>query len=390
MYIPYLDKFRNMDPYLHIDAKEWSYIKTTFNKEDIVETLSNILMSYELPYADITIDDAQKDFMRLKGVRWHELLVEANWKARDTYKSTRRYHGKSLYLRRLNVGNSSSNYFQQVNRWQVDATQSPGPARCWITEKSMKSIVSSFFTLKYELIDKSKVRVSITLRKYICSQFRPSIAKSIYEMFNAETVLDFSAGWGDRLSGFFAASTTDTYIGIDPRTENHPIYRNQIEFYSRNLGWFEPKKTVYVYDSPAEDWDNSEWIGKVDLIFTSPPYFNTERYSNDDKQSWVRYKNIDSWNTNFLHKSLDNVWQTLKPGGVMLINIANIYDRNVHGYLDICDPMIEYMNTKSDCTYEGAIGMEMAARPGANGVAASDDVFCEPCWIFKKQLTSET
>ena len=33
-------------------------------------------------------------------------------------------------------------------------------------------------------------------------------------------------GWGDRLCGFYA-SNAKKYIGIDPRTENHPIYNQQ-------------------------------------------------------------------------------------------------------------------------------------------------------------------
>jgi DNA modification methylase len=120
------------------------------------------------------------------------------------------------------------------------------------------------------------------------------------------------------------------------------------------------------------------------LIFTSPPYFNTERYSKDDTQSWVRYKGINDWNEKFLHKALKNVWETLKPGGIMIVNIADIYDRSVKSYVKICDPMVEYMKTIDDCIFEGVIGMEMSARPGTNS-QDRDTTFCEPCWIFKKE-----
>ena len=46
----------------------------------------------------------------------------------------------------------------------------------------------------------------------------------------------------------------------------------------------------------CEDADLTLFADSVDLIFTSPPYFNTEKYSEDDTQSWVRYKKIDDWN----------------------------------------------------------------------------------------------
>ena len=38
MYLSYFDKFYDMEPYLEIDEKEWEYIKTTFDKEDVKES----------------------------------------------------------------------------------------------------------------------------------------------------------------------------------------------------------------------------------------------------------------------------------------------------------------------------------------------------------------
>ena len=385
MYLDYFDKFKGMSPYLAIDETEWKYIQETFQKEDVLESMATVLMTYDLPYADISIDDAISEFQKLKGIKWKELLKEGKWKARHSYNAEFEWNEKPLYFSRNNVGNSASNYFQQINRWKVDAAYSPGPARSWTSLRSMISLSKAFYTLKFKKIDKAAVRSALSLRKYICSQFKPNVAKALYDMYGAKTILDFSAGWGDRLCGFYASDKAETYIGIDPAPNNHDVYKQQSEFYSKQLGWFDTKKSVHLYEAPAEDWDNSEWIGKVDLIFTSPPYFDTERYSNDDKQSWVRYKNIDSWNKNFLHKALDNVWATLKPGGTMIINIADIYNRPAKSYLKICDPMIEYMKEKSDCLFEGSLGMEMASRPSDTGIDYDDKAkFAEPMWIFKK------
>ena len=43
MYLSYFDKFKNMKPYLEIDKIEWAYIKETFERPDIQETLVEIL-----------------------------------------------------------------------------------------------------------------------------------------------------------------------------------------------------------------------------------------------------------------------------------------------------------------------------------------------------------
>ena len=115
-----------------------------------------------------------------------------------------------------------------------------------------------------------------------------------YDMNNAKTVLDFSMGWGDRLAeGHSQAETVEHYVGLDPRKENHPFYEQQRDFYTKHTSFFEnPTKTTF-YQSPAEDFDYSEYNEYFDVVFTSPPYFSVERYSHDDTQSWVRYKNID-------------------------------------------------------------------------------------------------
>jgi len=50
---PYFEKFRNMDPYFKIEEEDWTYIKETFSKDEIKESLVKVLMEYPPPYADI-------------------------------------------------------------------------------------------------------------------------------------------------------------------------------------------------------------------------------------------------------------------------------------------------------------------------------------------------
>ena len=49
------------------------------------------------------------------------------------------------------------------------------------------------------------------LGTYIATQFKPVVAKTIYDMTKANTVLDTSCGWGDRLAGFFSSNATEYY-----------------------------------------------------------------------------------------------------------------------------------------------------------------------------------
>ena len=407
MYLSYFDKFYDMEPYLSIDEKEWEHIKNTFDKEDVKESLAKVAMTYEIPYAEISKKDAHRDYLKLKGMKHTDILVNGEWFAREgtEYTYNLNFQGKQQYFRRLNAGNSSSNYFQQKNRWSVDGSVSPGPQRTWENEKFMTSLMGSAYSLKMPRINRNVLRTMIGLRKYICAQFKPNVAKVLYDKLDSKNVLDFSAGWGDRLAGFYASETAEYYVGIDPRKENHPIYNEQSEFYDTHKSMFEPKKKVEFICSPAEEVDFTKYKDTFDTVFTSPPYFNVERYSYDDTQSWVKYKEINEWNEQFLQRTLKNLWCSVKSGGYLLVNISDVYTNSKwstdRGWLEICNPMNNFLSTFTDSEYQGCIGMELAKRPnsGGAGTAKSEDyteealkkaeetkdkTFCEPIWIWRK------
>jgi len=404
----YLQKFAGMKPYLHIRNEEWEYIKSNWERDDVKEELADLCMQYPLPLAPLTEKDALESFNQLKGTWWYDLLTEGEWFPRraDDGKYSLEFRGNMMYFRRNNVGNVASNYFQQENRWGVDGTVSPGPKRTWDTRAFMVTLMGGLYTLKFEEVSQKTLRACISLRKYICSQFKPNVAKALYDYLGGTHILDISAGWGDRLAGFFTANDTEFYLGLDPRVENHPIYQQQAEFYSKHLTFFEKSKEVRFSTSPAEDFEFTEYKDTFDIVFSSPPYFSVERYSYDDTQSWVRYKTIDDWNTNFLHKTIANVWPTIKVGGYLCINIADVYASSGGNreYQRITDPMNDFISTLSGSRYEGCIGMEMAVRPGsvgAGGLIEGDEErfkeetlkkvedvdgkrFGEPIWIWKK------
>jgi len=407
MYLSYFDKFYNMKPYLSIDEKEWEYIKDTFDKEDVKESLAKVAMTYEIPYAEMSVKDAHRDYLKLKGMNHNDVLVDGEWFAREgtEYRYDLTFEGKQQYFKRINTGNKASNYFQQVNRWSVDGSVSPGPQRTWESKKFMTSLMGSAYSLKLPKINRNVLRTMIGLRKYICAQFKPNVAKVLYDKLGSENILDFSAGWGDRLAGFYASETSEYYLGIDPRKENHPIYEEQAEFYHKHMTVFEVQKKCNFIESPAEEVDFTKYKDFFDTVFTSPPYFNVERYSYDETQSWVRHKEINEWNENFLQKTLKNLWCSVKRGGYLLVNISDVYSNSKwstdRGWLEICNPMNNFLSTFHDSEYKGCIGMELAKRPnsGGAGTAKSDDyteealkkaeetkdkTFCEPIWIWKK------
>ena len=124
--------------------------------------------------------------------------------------------------------------------------------------------------------------------------------------------------WGDQaIVNLTSSGTVEHYVGLDLIKENHPIYEQQRDFYEKHTTFFESPTKTDFYCSIVEDFDYSKYDDYFDLVFTSPPYFNVERYSHDDTQSWIRYKDIDGWNRYFLHKSLNKIIPTVKKGGLI-------------------------------------------------------------------------
>ena len=156
MYLDYFDKFKNQEPYLHIDETEWSHIKETFSKDDVKESLATVAMTYPPPYMEISEKECRRDFIDLKKTWVYDLLKEGEWFARseEGYDYPLIYKGSQWYIKRVNNGNKSSNYFQQENRWSVDGTISPGPLRTWSELKFMTSLMGAAYTLKFDKIDK--------------------------------------------------------------------------------------------------------------------------------------------------------------------------------------------------------------------------------------------
>jgi DNA modification methylase len=62
----------------------------------------------------------------------------------------------------------------------------------------------------------------------------------------------------------------------------------------------------------------------LDLCFTSPPYFDLEKYADEPTQSYKKFDNKEAWVEGFLRKTFENCYYGLKPDKYMIINIADV------------------------------------------------------------------
>jgi len=379
-----------------IDEPLWSDLNATLTQDQIIDLLQEAVEKSGMPYPmrHTTIEQATTDFLRLRSLDTRLLLKREPWETDFPYS----YHKQDLYIDRSNVGARSSDYFHQANRNATDLSSSPSALRSWATPSLRRGLFKALFSFGVTKITPSEIRTAGSIRKYVAAQFRPSAAKAVYDLYGGGRVLDLSAGWGDRLSAALACDKVTHYTGIDPNFRLHGGYAAQVEAYNRNLDgdlfdWFSTftPKTCNLICSPAEDLTQLD--GPFDIAFTSPPYFDKERYTKDQTQSWIRYKRLDAWLQDFLFKTLALAWDNLKVGGHLCVNIADVRadEREEGGFIrlinSICDPMNDFITTLPNAVYQGAVGLRLPVRPSDRQAIGSDALFssfCEPIWVWKK------
>ena len=314
----------------------------------------NIIPDY--PFTKPSELDAYKDWENLLNKSFLNLLEKKEWKSRSVINEKYCF---DYLITKSNIGNKSSNVFHWQSRMACDSLTAPSPIRAWYDRKLRKNIENSIYY-------KDSHKSALSMRGYIASQFRPSAAKSIYELFDSRKIYDPCGGWGDRLSGALA-SDCDVYYCRDVNPMVFSGYALQQQVYKSNT------RVSFEYKGSEIDCPKENYF---DLVFTSPPYYKVEKYQGN-LQSHIKFKKFDDWLHGFLFPMLHYSWLSLKDNGVMAINISDCYAN--HTYNRICMPMIKYcLKELPKCNLVGVIGYEITSRK-KGGVNA------EPVIIFSKK-----
>jgi hypothetical protein len=276
------------------------------------------------------------------------------------------------------TGMKASDFFHSHARHACNVRGYPSPLRTWADSRLRQGLLKALWTLKCQKVTSSELRRAMSMRKAIAAQFRPAAARDLFARYEARRVLDFCAGWGDRLVAAIADERIESYTGVDPNTALHQGYRRQVEM-------FAPLRSapidVTMICAPAEEMVLTQ---TYDMVFTSPPYFDKERYTDEGTQSWMRYRAVSEWLRRFLFEAVARAWAALVPGGHMVINIADILSKRrlPNGTRDVerlCDPLCEFVAGLPGSSLVEAVGLRIPGRPQVAHVAR-----CEPMWVWRK------
>lgn len=236
-------------------------------------------------------------------------------------------------------------------------------------------------------------------------------AKYLYEKYTSHIeqdeplhIYDSSSGWGGRIIGAMSSRKKIHYIGTDPNPDNFipelgiSRYEYMANFFNTNCVDDFSDTFGKFFDTPKNSntfelfQDGSEVIqhnpkfqkykGKLDFSFTSPPYFNREKYGDEGTgQSWDEYSNYPDWRDNFLKPTLTTIFEYLKNDRYILWNIADI-KIGANTYYPLEQDSIDIL-TELGCEYKGKLKLLMTRMiglsPDSEGV--KNKVFHNGTWV---------
>ena len=262
----YLNDYVDENKLPIMDQLAFERITNDIGKEQFRLDLADYIAEYRpvFPLKKITLDDVRTSFVDLQKQEVTEYckLNDNNVKEKyDDYKYNYKDYGLGI-IDAPSTYNNVSNYFHQELRLNCSSYSFKAPLDVWYngTAKDIwrclgpiwrgindmkKVMVDGKEELRGGKLSEASYLSAFRLGTYIATQFKPNVAKTIYQLTNAKRVLDTSCGWGDRLAGFFA-SDAEEYIGCDPNPNTYKQYMKQIEVYNRFLS--KPKK-VKIYNN---------------------------------------------------------------------------------------------------------------------------------------------
>lgn len=356
----------------------------------------------------------------------------------------------------VNAFHNYPHLFEGYNFWlnEVDPEKAKGSGYTevdankflWITKDEIERILigriqpSNMMNLPRELDDKKQYHIrffkestrifpdGFTAFKIgyiqVAVNFPPVIAKFMYDKYTRNLknqdqiiVYDPSAGWGGRIAG--AMSINDGrkihYVGTDPNTDNMLI-RDDLDLGISRYEYLASKildatqigfnaflgksHSFDLYQEGSEEIGThprfQQYKGKVDFIFTSPPYFSKELYSEDESQSANKFPKYEGWKKGYLRPTLETCVEWLKRNRYLAWNISDVKMGKEGSYIPLEDDSNQILR-ELGMEFVGIEKMALMNMPGSNRIGEDGKPtaknFCkvngrwrkyEPIFIWRK------
>ena len=274
------------------------------------------------PYKNITKKEAIADFIKLKTTTNPRSLngLEIVNYGTEKLRVRTKYRGKSL-----------------IQRWKDKKAR-----------KTLKKFANRLYKGSYTDSLFHAYRSAIALSWGTLSSMRTSAALQMYRKYNAKKVLDFTAGWGSRMTAALAADID--YIGIDTNKSLKKGYNKILKATKKHT-----KSKVKLFFQPAETVDYSKL--DYDFVFTSPPYEYLELYEHMKNYEGTkkikqahsatdkRRKNDGFYDT-FLIPTIKEIYKHLPKGKWICLNVPDLMYDKIKKKWKACNKKEDYMISK--------------------------------------------
>ena len=302
------------------------------------------------PYYPTDHEYRVKEFEKLKSFDFSTVLTTG-----DTIRQT--MHGLGL----------AWSYFPHAS--EVECANMMSPLNAFCSDIIFKKIIHKRLKMGTYISD-SGIRKMIKVYTGVqgVSNFRPTAAAAIYKEFAPNGVVwDPSGGWGGRMLGAIIAGV-DTYVTTEPAALTVKGLKELAEDFAGDMKY-------EIIQSGSEDYVPES--NRFDLCFTSPPYFNLERYSDEDSQSYKKFSNKQLWIDGFLASTLKNCYKGTKPNKLTFINMADPKGKNGLNLEDEIIRVAKLVGFK----YEGMLKLALSNPTMKNKLSPFK---FEPVFIFRK------
>ena len=291
-----------------------------------------------------------------------------------------------------NVNNSKiglgNNRGQTINRFIFPNMMTAEPKgrgsnslrdRFWNDAKLKRAIRICFeFRTGDRLLRPTQLRTALELvTGENVTNFKAQNAKAIVEHLCPVlwgNVYDYSCGYGGRLLGIGSSNFKYNYIGVEPNTEtvNYLNYLNDVIDEATGV-------RGTIIQSVSEQYQPED----IDCAFSSPPYFNLEKYSNEETQCMVQFTTLDEWFDGYVAPTMKNIHQGLNSDGFFATNIADYKTYSQKEPVLVVDRWVE-LAEKIGFKHTETIKMMLNTRPGVGNDRKEGREKWEGVYVFRK------
>lgn len=209
------------------------------------------------------------------------------------------------------------------------------------------------------------------------TKYRALTAKAIVTRFDAQRVLDPCIGWGGRMLGALAASPTTTYIGCEPDPRTFAGLQGILADLPAAV-----TARAHLHPAPAEAViPGLSTDTTVDMILTSPPYYNLELYGTpgDSTQSTVAHPTWEDWRDYWLRPVILMSLARLTPIGTSCWSVKNFRTDRSYPLAD----EVRRIHEEAGWRLTETITMTGSGRPGGGRIVggkesrgSEEETFC--------------